>query len=82
MDDLFPRRQSEDVQVYLHHPSAPARVKYPAPWGELAREKLSHAPLLRCGVFDSHVYNKLQILSQHFLGGDTYGKCIWICACV
>ncbi len=30
---LFPRRQSEDVQASLHHPSAPARVKYPAPLG-------------------------------------------------
>ena len=29
-----------------------ARVKYPATWGGLAKEKLSHAPLLCSGGFD------------------------------
>ncbi len=29
-----------------------ARVKYPSLWGEQAKEKLGHAPLLCGGVFD------------------------------
>ncbi|RKI43270.1 hypothetical protein D7V96_04600 [bacterium D16-59] len=58
---LFPRRQSEDVQASLHHPSAPARVKYPPSGAKLAKEpkvplgKLGHAPLLCSGVFDCMV---------------------------
>ncbi len=47
------------MQASLHHPSAPARVKYPAPLGRILPrnrkvplEKLGHAPLLCSGVFD------------------------------
>ena len=40
------------MQMYLHHPSAPAGSNTPPLWGEQTKEKLSHAPLLCCGVFD------------------------------
>ncbi len=47
------------MQACLHHPSAPARVKYPAPLGRILPrnrkvplEKLGHAPLPCSGVFD------------------------------
>lgn len=41
------------VQIYLHHPSAPVGSNTPSFWGELTKEKLSHAPYACIGVFDS-----------------------------
>ena len=48
------------MQASLHHPSVPARVKYPAPLGRILPrnrkvplENLGHTPLLCSGVFDS-----------------------------
>ncbi len=56
LDDIALKRRKRIYSRIRNEPSASllafgdcVRVKYPAPWGELAKKKLGHAPYLATG---------------------------------
>ncbi len=52
---IYSREATSQARACSHLATA-ARVKYPAPQGELAKKKLSHAPLLAAGYLTEKAY--------------------------